>query len=261
MSSNSLLAAAAVLSLLAAAPAQAETVSRTLDGTSLAVDVNCVDKVEIQPEPGLVGKVTAEASSSDPSDLTDFVFTGGDTASVTRERKLCVSMRTDRPKVTVAIRLPPGMAIDIRNAGSTDYVVGPVAGNLHARLAGSGDLSAESVTEFLLDIAGSSGVRVGRIAGPGEIRLAGSGDVKIAEAVMPSLKIDVRGSGDVAIEAGEIGTLAAAIAGSGDLRLKAVVKDATLSSVGSGTIEVAQVTGSLSTSKAGSGSVRIGKTK
>ena len=42
--------------------------------------------------------------------------------------------------------------------------------------------------------------------------------------------IDVRGSGNVQVDQGEIGTLGAAVAGSGDLTIKAVVKDANLSS-------------------------------
>ena len=76
---------------------------------------------------------------------------------------------------------------------------------------------------------------------------------------MPSLQIDVRGSGTVQVEQGEIGTLGAAVAGSGNLTIKAVVKDASLSTVGSGDIEVTKVTGKLSTSKVGSGTIHAGR--
>jgi hypothetical protein len=258
MSLKPLLAAA--LTLIAVSPARAETVARTIDGKSLAIEVNCVDKVEIQPDASLSGKVAVEASSPDPDDLEDFVFTGGETASVTRERHVCVSQRIDRPGVTVAIKLPAGMAIDIHNGGSTDYVIGAVGGSLHAHLAGSGNITAETVTDLALSIAGSSDGRFGQVTGPAEIGIAGSGDVKIGSAAMPSLKIDIRGSGNVAVDRGQIGTLSAAVAGSGDISIHADVKDASLSSVGSGDIDVAKVSGALSSSKAGSGTIRAGRT-
>ena len=257
MSPSSIIAAAAALTLLTFGPARAETIGRTIDGKSLSVEVACIDKVEIQPQADLAGKVTVEATSTDASLLKDFVFTGGETASVTRDRRVCTM--NDRPKVLVSIKVPAGMAIDIRNGGSTDYTIGAVGGSLHARLAGSGNVTAEAVTDLALNIAGSSDARIGQVSGPTDIRIAGSGDVKIAGATIPSLKIDVRGSGNVSVDQGQIGTLSAAVAGSGDLRIKADVQDATLSTVGSGSIDVAKVSGTLSSSKAGSGSIRIGR--
>ena len=251
--------AAAALALLAPPSVWAETIGQTLDGKRLAVAVNCVDRVEIQPDAGLAGKVKVEVSSSDADDLKDFVFAGGETASVTRERHVCVSSRINRPGVTVAIHVPAGMAIDIKNGGSTDFTVGAVGGALNAHLAGSGTLKAETVTDLDLSIAGSSDVQLGQAGGTADIHIAGSGDVKIANATMPSLQIDVRGSGTVQVERGEIGTLGAAVAGSGTLTIKAVVKDANLSTVGSGDIEVTKVTGSLSTSKVGSGTIHAGR--
>ena len=257
MSRSPIIAAAAAVTLLAFGPARAETIGRTIDGKSLSVEVSCVDKVEIQPQADLTGKVAVEATSTDASLLKDFAFTGGETASVTRDRRVCTM--NDRPKVFVSIKVPAGMAIDIRNGGSTDYTIGAVGGSLHARLAGSGNVTAETVTDLALNIAGSSDARIGQVSGPTDIRIAGSGDVKIAGATIPSLKIDVRGSGDVSVDQGQIGTLSAAVAGSGDLRIKADVQDATLSTVGSGIIEAAKVSGTLSSSKAGSGSIRIGR--
>ena len=260
MSHSPLLAVAAALSFLALGPARAETVSQTLDGTSLAIDVACVDEVDIQPQAGLAGKVMVEATSSDADDLKDFVFAGGATASVTRPHHIvCLKITDITRKITVAIKLPAGMAIDIKNGGSTDYVIGAVGGSLHASLAGSGDVTAETVTELNLNIAGSSDARIGQASGPTEIQIAGSGDVKIGSATVPSLKIDVRGSGDVSVDQGQIDTLSAAVAGSGDLRIHTTVKDAALSTTGSGDIEVTKVTGSLSSSRAGSGSIRVGR--
>jgi hypothetical protein len=260
MSPSPLLVAAAALTFLAFGPARAETVSQTLDGTSLAIDVACVDTVDIQPQAGLAGKVMVEATSSDADDLKDFVFTGGATASVTRApHTVCLKITDITRKITVAIKVPAGMAIDIKNGGSTDYAIGAVGGSLRARLAGSGNVSAESVTELALSIAGSSDAKIAQLSGPADISIAGSGNVKIANAAVPSMKIDVRGSGDVSVDQGQIGSLSASVAGSGDLRIKANVQDAALSTVGSGDIDVAKVAGSLSSSKTGSGSIRIGR--
>jgi hypothetical protein len=259
MSPSPIVAAAAALALLAFSPARAETVGQTLDGKVLSVAVSCVDKVEIQPQAGLAGKVMVEASSTDASLLKDFAFTGGETASVTRDRHTCVSTSNERPKVLVSIKLPAGMAIDIRNGGSTDYTIGAVGGSLRAGLAGSGNVTVETATDLDLNIAGSSDVRIAQLTGPADIRIAGRGGVKIADAAVPSLKIDVRGSGNVSVDQGRIGTLTAAVAGSGNLRIKADVQDATLSTVGSGNIDVAKVSGTLSSTKAGSGSIRIGR--
>ena len=257
---HSLSAAAATVFVLSLAPlaARAETVSQTLDGKVLSLDLACVDKVEIQPKAGLAGKVVVEATSSKDGELKDFVFKGGEAASVTREARSCPSAGLDRPKTTVSIQLPAGMAIDIKNAGSTNYVIGAV-GALRARLAGSGYLTAVSATDLDIRIAGSSNVNLGQTNGPAKVKLAGSGDLRIGNTEMPSFKIDVRGSGKVTIDNGRIGTLTAAVAGSGTLKIMATVEDATLSTVGSGDIEVAKVTGTLASSKAGSGTIRAGR--
>jgi len=260
MSRHSLSAAAAIffVSSLASLAARAETVSQTLDGKTLSVDLACVDKVEIQPSAGLAGKVVIGATSSKDGELKDFVFKGGEAASVTRERRSCPSTGLDRPKISVSIQVPAGMAIDITNGGSTNYVVGAV-GVLHARLAGSGYLTAVSATDLDIRISGSSSVNVGQTTGPATVKIAGSGDFRIGNTDMPSFKIDVRGSGKFTIDNGRIGTLTAAVAGSGALKIMATVQDATLSTVGSGAIEVAKVTGTLSSSKAGSGTIRAGR--
>ncbi|HEV2674205.1 MAG TPA: DUF2807 domain-containing protein [Aliidongia sp.] len=261
MSRHSISVAAATLTVLSlvSLSARAETVNQTLDGKSLAVDVTCVDQVEIQPQADLAGKVTVEATSTKDGELKDFVFAGGETASVRRDHHTCITLSIERPKIRVSIHVPAGMPIDIRNGGSTDYVIGAVGGVLHAQMSGSGNLKAEHVTDLGLGISGSSDVRIGQATGPTEIRISGSGDVKIGNADMPGLKIDVRGSGSVSIDQGQVGALTASVAGSGDLRIKATAGDATLSTVGSGDIDVAKVTGKLINNKVGSGTIRVGK--
>lgn len=251
--------AAAILLLATSALAHAETINKTLDGKKLAIDIVGVDKVDIQPQAGLGDKVTVELTSADASLLEGFVFTGGETASISREGHLHLSFGVDHPKVLMWIKVPAGMPIDLKNSGSTDFDIGAVGGSIRAHMAGSGDVTAATVTDLDLSISGSSDVKVGELTGPADIRIAGSGDVKIGNATIPSLKIDVRGSGNVTLNNGEVGTLSASVAGSGDLKIHATVKDASLSAVGSGDIDVAKVTGSLSSSKAGSGSIHAGR--
>ena len=261
MSRHNLSAAAAtfILLSLASLAVRAETVSRTLDGKTLSIDLACVDRVEIQPKAGLAGKVVVEATSGKDGELNDLVFKGGEIASVTRDGRSCTSTVRDRPKTTISIQVPAGMSIDIKNGGSTNYVVGAVGASLHARLAGSGYLTAVSATDLDIRISGSSNVNVGQTSGPAKVRIAGSGNFRIGNTDMPTLKIDVRGSGKFTIDNGRIGTLAASVAGSGALKIMATVQDATLSTVGSGNIEVAKVTGTLSSNKAGSGTIRAGR--
>lgn len=261
MSRHAISVAAATLSVLSlvSLAARAETVNQMLDGKALAIDVTCVDQVEIQPQAGLAGKVTVEATSNKDGELKDFVFTGGETASIARDRHVCAGSLNDRPKTRISIHVPAGMPIDIKNGGSTNYVIGAVGGSLHARLAGSGYLTAESATDLDVHIAGSSNVNVRQTHGPAEVHIAGSGNVRIGDAEMNSLKIKVSGSGNVEIDNGGIGTLAASVAGSGVLKIMGTVTDATLSTVGSGNIEVAKVTGSLSSSKAGSSTIHAGR--
>jgi len=261
MSRHSLSTAVATFLVLgiASLSARAETVTQTLDGKALSVDLACVDQVEIQPKPELAGKVVIQATSNKDGELKDFAFKGGETASITRERRSCVSSASDRPKTTVSIQVPPGMALDIKAGGSTNYVVGAVGARLRARLAGSGYLRAETADDLDFRISGSSNVTVRQADGPAKVEIAGSGSFHIANTDMQSLKIDVRGSGKFTIDNGRIGKLDAMVAGSGVLKIMATAQDATLSTVGSGSIEVAKVTGSLSTNKAGSGTIRAGK--
>jgi len=261
MSRPSLSAAAATFLVLGitSLPAGAETLNQTLDGKSLSVDVACVDQVEIQPKAGLAGKVMIEATSSKDGELKDFMFKGGDAASVTRERHACSSGAADRPKTRVVIQVSPGTALDIKSGGSTNYVIGAVGARLRARLAGSGFLRAETADDLDIRIAGSSTVNIGQADGPAKVEIAGSGSFRIGNTDMQSLKIDVRGSGKFTIDNGRIGKLDALVAGSGALRIMATVEDASLSTTGSGSIEVAKVTGSLSSNKAGSGTIHAGR--
>jgi hypothetical protein len=246
----------------ASMPAGAETLSKTLDGTQLELHLSCVKSVTIDPQPDLQGKVEITASAESHDELDPIDFTGGTTARIQRQGQCgdsFLGLSRHQPSLTLAIKIPPAMPIDLHDAGSGNYTIGPVGGPLKIELAGSGDIKATDGTALDLRINGSGSLNLDRLDGPGKIDIRGSGDVTIEGGVMPTLAIDLRGSGDIKISGGEIGTLAASIAGSGDIHIDGTVKDASLSSAGSGDIEIAKATGSVQSSKAGSGSIHIGK--
>jgi hypothetical protein len=239
------------------ARADAASQSWTVDGTQLEMNTICAERVEIEPQAGLVGKIIVEATAERVEELTPVTVTGGETARVERTGS-CDGNLLHKITLNLSIKVPAGMPIDFRNGGSGDYSIGSVGGPLKARLSGKGDLTGGDFTSLDLEIAGSSDVTLGKLAGPASINIHGSGDVRIDSGTMPSLKIAVAGSGDVAMSAGEIGSLDVSVAGSGDVTLHATAQTASLSSAGSGDIVIGKVTGNVNQRTAGSGEIHIG---
>ena len=219
------------------ASAQAETLTRSLDGTQLELHLACVKSVEIQPAANLQGKVEIEASAASHDELAPLEFTGGSIAKIQRTGN-CGAIFSN-PTLTLSIKVPPATPLDLHDAGAGSYKIGPVGAALKLELAGSGTVEAARSTDLDLRIAGSGDLTLQRLDGPG--------------------KIDIRGSGDAKILAGDIGTLTASIAGSGDAQIAGTVKDANLSTTGSGNIEIAKATGVVQQKKNGSGTITVGK--
>jgi hypothetical protein len=251
-----LLSSAAVIGLFALCDfSEAESQSKTIEGRQLEIRTTCVDKVTIEPQSDLVGKIIVEATAKRAEELAAVTLSSGDTARIERKGSC-----DDDEKITLTldIKVPAGMPLDIRESGSGDYTIGAMAGPLKARFSGSGDLKGEEFTSVELEISGSSDAEFGKITGPANLSIHGSGDVKIASGTMPSLKVAVAGSGDVEMDSGEIGSLEVSVAGSGDVILHATAQTASLASAGSGDIRVAKVTGNISQHSAGSGEIHIG---
>ena len=250
------LSACLLLPALLATPAHAETLSRTLSGKRLDLQLNCVKSVDIQPSDSLQSKIQVEASADRSDELAPLSFTEGETAGI--ERKGNCNGLFERPTLTIAIKVPPATPIALESGGSGSYRIGPVGAALKIGVYGSGDVEAANGTDLDLRVSGSGSLRLQRLDGPGKIEINGSGSVTLDGVAMPSLALTVHGSGDVTVGAGEIGTLDASLTGSGRFRVAGTVKDATLSTTGSGAIDIAKATGAVHQHKTGSGSITVG---
>ncbi len=253
-----LLLPALLLAAGLATQAEAETVNRSLDGSKLELHLSCLKSVEIQPAPALSGKVeiVAEAASHDELAPLDFTAAGG-TARIERTGR-CISMFTE-PTLKIAIKVPAATPIDLHDAGSGSYVIGPVGSTLKLELAGSGTIDAANATDLDLRIAGSGDLKLARLDGPARIDIRGSGNARIDAGTLPRLDAELHGSGAFKLGAGEIGTIKASVTGSGDVTIDGTVKDGSVSATGSGDIQIAKATGEIQSSKTGSGEIRIGK--
>ncbi len=134
---------------------------------------------------------------------------------------------------------------DVAIAGSGDIVIGPVAGDLDASIAGSGSVRSGDVHSADVEIAGGGEVRVGQANGDINIDIAGSGEV-YAISVNGKVDIDVAGSGDVRIDGGVADPFKVDIAGSGDVRFGGTANNPDVSVLGSGDVWIAAYTGTLS---------------
>ena len=146
----------------------------------------------------------------------------------------------------------------VNAAGSGDTRVDG-AGEVHARLAGSGDLSVGPVAGPAdLSLAGSGDVSAGAVGGPVRLSLSGSGDVTVAQVNAPVVA-DMASSGDVRIHGGRTPELKVSLAGSGDFSFGGEAGRLSARVVGSGDVHVAHVDGPVSKSVVGSGEVYVGR--
>ncbi len=133
------------------------------------------------------------------------------------------------------------------------------AGEVHAHLAGSGDLAVGPVDGPAdLSLAGSGDVSAGAVSGPVRLSLSGSGDVTLAQVDAPVVA-NIASSGDVRIHGGRTPDLRVSIAGSGDFTFGGEAGRLSASVVGPGDVHVAHVEGPVSRSVVGSGDVYVGR--
>ncbi len=144
---------------------------------------------------------------------------------------------------------------DVAIAGSGDIMLGQVAGDLDASIAGSGSVKAGDCHSADVEIAGGGEVKVGTVNGDFDIDIAGSGEV-YAVSVNGKVNIDVAGSGDVKIDGGVADPFKVDIAGSGDVRFGGTANNPDVSVMGSGDVWIAAYTGTLSSDGA---DIKIGK--
>ena len=147
---------------------------------------------------------------------------------------------------------------ELNLAGSGDIALTRLAGDLRARLPGSGELVVDSVRAADVDVAGSGDVRIGAVQSGLAAAIAGSGDIGAASVDGP---VDARivGSGDIRLRQGDASSFRARIVGSGDISYGGTVGNLDASISGSGDIRVRRVTGTVSRRVMGSGDIIIGE--
>ena len=262
----------------------------TVDGGALAIATPCAKTVTIEPSADLSGKIEVSARAKHRSEIDQLDIAGGTTASIGAREHGCkgggphISFSlfnlglTTGPSLEIAVKVPAGTAIDIKEAKSTDYQIGAVGGALTLDLSGSGDVSAEDAKDPVVHLSGGGSAQLDQASGRLEGRLSGSGDLSIGHADLASadlatsgsgdisadsgdftaLTVHMSGSGDLSLGEGKIGSLTLASSGSGSAEIEAVVGDADLSASGSSDIDLHEVTGQVKQSRRGSGEIKIG---
>jgi hypothetical protein len=209
------------------------------------------------------GEMTINGTRYVQGDLPRIVVTGPDTMGLRIKRSLVKGQIGNVGGATISHTSCGDLVVgniardlEANIAGSGDFKVGNIGGGSEVNLAGSGDVELGRVRGDLeLNAAGSGGARIDDIQGRANINIAGSGDVEIA-SVGREVEVNVAGSGDVTLKSGQ-SQLEANIAGSGDIRHNGTVINPSVSIVGSGNVIVARLEGQPRVSKLGSGTFRV----
>ncbi|HMA51632.1 MAG TPA: DUF2807 domain-containing protein [Magnetospirillaceae bacterium] len=264
--------------------------SWTVDGASLAIASPCAKSVSIEPSSELSNRVEVSATARRQSEIDQLEVAGGATAAIGAHGRKCagggphISVNLFRlgidsgPSLEITVKVPAGMAIDIKESKSSDYDIGAVGGVLTLDLSGSGDVSAEDAKDPVVRLSGSGDAQFDKVTGKLEGHLSGSGDLSIARADISSADLAASGSGDISVDEGDFASLSVRLSGSSDLsvgdgkigsltlissgssslRVDAVVADADLSAGGSSDIAVHEVTGQVRQAHHGSATIKIG---
>jgi hypothetical protein len=243
--------------LVSFASADADTQSKTLTGTRLALKLSCPAQVDIEPDAELAGKIEVDASADGQEALDALHYSEGETVRIEHSAG-CGALGVLDHGLQLTIRVPKGTPIEIADNSAVRYEIGETRGPLKMSTSGAADLHAERITQLDLDSAGAADITIDRLDGPGAVSLKGGGDFTISDGAMPSLHLETLGAGDVRVEDGQIGTLDISIAGAGNAEIHAPVQDANLEIVGLGNIEVEKVTGKVNRKVLGIGNIEIG---
>ncbi|HWA61583.1 MAG TPA: DUF2807 domain-containing protein [Caulobacteraceae bacterium] len=129
--------------------------------------------------------------------------------------------------------------MELSQAGSGDTHAGS-AGSAELRIAGSGDITTQQIHGTLQAVsAGSGKIQAASVGGDFNARVAGSGDVRADTGDVRGMKVSIAGSGDVEF-GGVAQSLEASVVGSGDVRVYRVTGPVVRHMLGSGAVRVGQ---------------------
>jgi hypothetical protein len=169
---------------------------------------------------------------ADYLDRLEIKVDNGDLQIGAKKNDWSLSVRRNRPHVTVYVTVPALSAASIGGAG--DMKIDRVQGErFAASIAGSGDMQIGNLAarELAVEIAGSGGVAAKGSAGNAAISIAGSGDVDAGGVESKTANISIVGSGNVSLRATEKADIS--IMGSGDVSVTGPAK-CQISKMGSG---------------------------
>lgn len=169
---------------------------------------------------------------ADYLDRLEIKVDNGDLQIGAKKNDWSLSVRRNRPHVTVYVTVPALSAASIGGAG--DMKIDRVQSDrFAASIAGSGDMEIGSLAagDLAVEIAGSGGVTAKGSAANAKISIAGSGDVDAAGVESKTAAISIVGSGNVSLRATEKADIS--IMGSGDVTVTGPAK-CQVSKMGSG---------------------------
>jgi hypothetical protein len=237
-----------------ASPLQSK--SWQLTGTSLSISSPCADHVEISTTGTSSGTISVTATSSRQAQIDALTLASDPAGTAAISASSCAEAPAYKP-LALVITVPEGTKLTINEAGSTDYHLGDIAGDLTAQISGSGDLAAGAVKNLSLVLNGDGDARIASATGSITARLTSNGDFTLGQAQAPSTTLDMSGSGDVKIEAGSTGQLTAHMNGDGDLTAPDVAT-INVTDQGNGDIKLASVNGNMTALLNGSGDLTSG---
>ena len=165
----------------------AKTESRAVASFS-KIDLAGSPDVEVAVGPGTSVAVTAD------DNILPIIETTVDGETLKIDSKHSYSTRLG---VKVSITVPALHGVSISGSGNI-HVAGLKAGDMDARVTGSGDVTLSGVVDEL------------------GVRIVGSGDVRAGDLAAKNVRVAVTGSGDAAVRATE--QLDASVTGSGNVR-------------------------------------------
>jgi hypothetical protein len=247
--------------LLAAGAAQAAPRTLEATGASLAIDSPCAKSVTVEPDASLSGRAVAVATAEHQEELDQLRFDNGPTAKLHGPQVSC--WRPDeesswQPTLSIAVRVPPGFAVAVDEAGGAQYQLGDIGGQLTLDVSGGVVLKAVRAKEVSIDVSGGGEITIGTVTGDMKTEISGGGTVVVSQGTLQALDLDISGGGGFTLGGGSAARLTVDMSGGGAARVNGTVGDAALDISGAGTVHITKVTGSITKDVSGSGSVDIG---
>ena len=228
-------------------------------GASLGIEASCARHVVIRGDAALRDRVVVHAAADHQEELDRLRAESGAVARLGAVPAGCWRPEPSFiPTLDLLVRVPPGFALSINDAGTPDYAINGVGGPLALQLSGAVRLRDADATALTATLAGDDAVALGRVGGAARVELSGSGSLDVDEAAMPALALSVSGVGEARVAHGSIGSVALEDDGHGTIRIGATINTGSAAIAGFGSIALARVTGPLARDISGLGTITVG---